>query len=179
MLSVIVLCHSARISERAGVSPEAVVRTLSALVTASVQGLVRDVVLAGPERKDLALIADHAGCISVAASSETECLRQAFECARAETLLILLPGYVPEQGFIEEVEKILLEAEPPVGRFIRAAPMTYFQRLAPMLTPIAGLLAPLRACRALRDDPGLSFESLLRVGRRGGALRSRARRVAL
>src|SRR5271154_3319461 len=109
MLSVIILCEAAQASAGASVAPEAVVRTLSALVGASVRGLVRDVVLAGPQDASLALLADHAGCGSVEAASEADYLRRALALVRSEHLLVLRPGHLPETGFIDEIEDLLAE----------------------------------------------------------------------
>ena len=177
MLSVIILCEAVAAPAGAVVAPEAIVRTLAALVAASVRGLVRDVVLAGPKQANLGLIADHAGCICVEAAGEADYLRGALALVRAEDLLVLRPGYVPETGFIDEIEDLLAEGAIRGGRRVYAAPATYWQRLIPALLPVVGLIAPVPACRAAGDSGALSLETLLRATRARAALRARARRV--
>lgn len=177
MLSVIILCAPHDLSP-AGASAEAVVRTLSALVGACVRGLVRDVVLAGPSRTELAVIADHAGCSFVEAASEAELLRNALALVRGEDVLILRPGHIPETGFVEEIEDLLADGRLRGGRRIYAAPASYWQRLIPALTPVVGLLAPVRACRAAKDAPTLSLAALLQATGSRAALRARAKRVS-
>lgn len=178
MMSVIVLCTAARHEPGATVAPEAVVRTLAALVAASVHGLVRDLVLAGPKDASLALIADHAGCACVEADREADFLRGALALVRAGNLLILRPGHVPEIGFIEEAEDLLAEGVIDRGRRIYAAPTTFWQRLIPSLAPVVGLIAAVKTCRAASEDGELSLASLLRATRARSALATRARRVA-
>jgi hypothetical protein len=176
MLSVIILCETTRSPDSALV-PEAVVRTLGALVSASVHGLVRDVVLAGPQHANLGLIADHAGCSCVEAASEAECLRRALALVRAEDLLVLRPGHILETGFIDEIEDLLAEGALHGGRRIYAAPGTYWQRLIPALLPVVGLVASIESCRTLNDEGTEGLATLVRATRSRTALRSRARRV--
>ena len=177
MLSVIILCTAAPANGRTVAPAEAVVRTLSSLVGASVRGLVRDVVLAGPRERELGLIADHAGCVFVEAASEAECLRLALGRVRGEDLLVLLPGHVPESGFLEEVEDLLSQGGMRDGRRICAAPVTYWQRLVPALAPIVGLIASVDACRAASDAAKLSFDALVRATKGRRTLRARAYRI--
>jgi hypothetical protein len=177
MLSIIILCRPDPGNGCAAVAAEGIVRTLSSLVNALVRGLVRDVVLAGPEGTDLALIADHAGCVSVEAASEAECLRRALGLVRGEDVLVLLPGHVPEAGFIEEIEDLLARGPMADGRRIYAAPITYWQRLVPALTPVVGIIAPVSTCRAADESAMSSFAALVRATRGKRALRARAHRV--
>jgi hypothetical protein len=177
MLSVIILCAPAPANGRAAAPAEAVVRTLSSLVGASVRGLVRDVILAGPRESDLGLIADHAGCVFVEGASEAECLRFALARVRGEDLLVLLPGHVPESGFVEEVEDLLSRGDLRDGRRIRAAPVNYWQHLMPALAPIVGFIASVNACRAMSEAANLSFDALVRATNSRRTLRARAHRI--
>jgi hypothetical protein len=178
MLSVIILCEMDQAPGRAAVRAEAVVRSLGALVGASVSGLVRDVVLAGPKEADLAFIADYAGCTCVEASSEADYLRLALDIVRAEDLLVLRPGYVFETGFIDEAEDLLMQGERRGGRRICAAPESYWQRLIPALAPVAGLIAPVSLYRQVgAGGKKLDFNEFIRATKSRIALRSRARRV--
>ncbi len=99
MLSVIILCGGGAAGWAAGHRPETIVRTLAPLVQASVKGLVRDVVLAGPRGLELALIAEHAGCAFIEAGQEAEALSQALSIARAEDLMIFMPAMFRRRGF--------------------------------------------------------------------------------
>jgi hypothetical protein len=177
MLSVIVLCNPIPAAGRPAIDGEAVVRTLSALVSALVRGLVRDVVIAGPEAARLEKIADHAGCAFVEAEQEWDRLGRALALVRGEELLVLHAGHIPETGFVEEVEEFLAHAGRAEARRIYAAPMTYWQRLIPTIAPIAGLIAPVTACRAAAASKELTFAALLRATRSNAALRARLRRV--
>ncbi len=177
MLSVIFLCEAVEAPDGALVAPEAIVRTLAALVGAAVRGLVRDVVLAGPKQASLGFIADHAGCICVEAAREADYLRRALALVRAEDLLVLRPGHVPEAGFIDEVEDLLAEGTLRGGRRIYAAPASYWQRLIPALVPVVGLIATVQSCRAVSDSGALSLETLVRATQARAALDCRARRV--
>ncbi len=177
MLSVIILCEAVQAADAAVAAPEAIVRSLAALVAASVHGLVRDVVLAGPREASLGLIADYAGCSSVEAASEAESLRRALALVRSEDLLVLRPGYIPETGFIDEIEDLLAGGTGHGGRRIYAEPATYWQRLIPALVPVVGLIATVESCRAVGDSGALSLETLVRATRARKALKTRARRV--
>jgi hypothetical protein len=177
MLSVIVLCNPIPAAGRPAADGEAVVRTLSALVGALVRGLIRDVVIAGPQAAHLEKIADHAGCAFVEAEEEWDRLGRALALVRGEALLVLHAGHIPETGFIEEVEEFMGEAGPDEARRIYAAPINYWQRLVPALAPTVGLIAPVTACRAAAGGKELTFAALLRATRSNGALRARLRRV--
>jgi hypothetical protein len=168
MLSVIILCGQA--------SPETVVRTLAPLVQASVQGLVRDVVLAGPAGSDLSMIADHAGCAFVEAETEAEALRRAIAAARGGNLMIFHAGHIPEAGFLEELEDLLAVGLSAArgGHLLRAAPESFLQRLVPRLAPAVGLIAARELCMA---EEIASFRHLRARARARNALRRRMRRI--
>lgn len=179
MLSVIVL-HEETIGQsrsRTLDPSEALVRTLASLVRANVEGLLRDVLIAGPGGRDLALIADHAGCGLVEAASEPEWLRQALEAARGPDLLLLRSGHAPEAGFIEEAGDLVSDRGGATGTCVarlHVAPEAFLERLFPSLAPLAGLIAPRDRC--LHAPPG-TFRHLVRHVGKAPALRSVARRV--
>lgn len=179
MLSVIVL-HEETIgptSSRTLDPAEALVRTLASLVRANVEGLLRDVLIAGPEGRDLALIADHAGCGLVEAPAEPEWLRLALVAARGPDLLLLRSGHAPGAGFIEEAGDLVSGRGGAAGTRaarLHVAPEAFPERLFPSLAPLAGLIAPRDLC--LRAIPG-TFRHLVRHVGKAPALRSVARRV--
>lgn len=179
MLSVIVLCEeSAGPPVRPGLDPaEALVRTLASLVRANVEGLLRDVVIAGPEGLGLDVIADHAGCGLIEAATEPEWLRRAIEAARGPDLLLLRSGHAPDLSFIEEASDLVSGCGgAPGSRMARlhVAPERLLERLFPRLAPLAGLIAPRDLC--LRAPRG-GFPVLARHLGKAPALRSFARRV--
>ena len=179
MLSVIVLCEESpgRVGPRKIDPAEALVRTLASLVRANVEGLLRDVLIAGPEDRGLDLIADHAGCGLVQATTEAAWLRRALEAARGPDLLLLRSGHAPEPGFIEEAgDFVSARGGPSRARAARlyVAPEAFLERLFPRLAPLAGLIAPRDLCL---EVPASTFKSLARQVGRAAALRTVARRV--
>lgn len=166
MLSVIILCG--------GASAEAVVRTLAPLVDAAVRGIVRDVVLAGGPERQLALIADHAGCGFIEADMEAEVLAGALAAARGDTLMFLHAGHIPEPGFFEEVEDVLAVGLGPRGRVLRAAPEGFLERLFPHLAAKVGLVAARNVCETAQP---VSFRHLCAKTRGPKELRRRMRRI--
>lgn len=175
MLSAIVLCQERTLPSR--VDPaEVLVRTLASLVTANVEGLLRDVAIAGPEGQGLDVIADHAGCGLIEAGTEATWLRRAIEAARGPDLLLLRSGHAPERGFIEEAGDFLAERDRSgiSSARLHAVPEGFLERLFPRLAPLAGLIAPRDLC--LRAPSG-TFRTLARHVGKAPALRSVARRV--
>lgn len=179
MLSTIVLYQEAgSVPAKRGTDPtEALVRTLASLVRANVEGLLRDVAIAGPRGYGLDLVADHAGCGLIEAGSEPEWLRQAIAAARGPELLLLRSGHAPDLGFIEEAGDFVSGRWGPPGiRIARlhVAPAKLTERIFPRLAPLAGLIGPRDLCF---DASGGTFETLARRVGKAAMLRSRARRV--
>jgi hypothetical protein len=179
VLSAIVLCEETTggVEPRGMDSAEALVRTLASLVRANVEGLLRDVVIAGPEGHGLGLIADHAGCGLIEAGTEPIWLRRALEAARGPDLLLLRSGHAPELGFIEEVGDFISGrggASALRAARLHAAPEAFLERLFPRLAPLAGLIAPRDLCLGA---PAGRFDILVRHVGKAKALRSCARRV--
>lgn len=183
MLSTIVFMEEWRAGTRPG--PDAVeilVRTLASLVKANVEGLVRDVAIAGPFGRDLATVADHAGCRLIEAANEAGWLRLALEEARGPDVFLLRSGRAPESGFIEEAGDFLADAkgakasndERARTARMSCAPESLIERLFPQSAPAAGLIAP-RAL--LLQGPLEGFAGLARFIRPQTTLRTNARRI--
>jgi len=104
MLSVVIATQE---SERA------LVPTLTALVSGAAAGMVREVIIADAGSRDgTAAIADEAGCrlITLAASRGAR-LKAGAEAARADWLLFLQPGVVPDPTWIDETRRFVEHAE--------------------------------------------------------------------
>lgn len=88
-------------------SERPLVQTLSALVPAAVEGLVREVIVVDRGSRDhTALVADDAGCsFMVAEGALGRSLKTAAEAARAPWLLFLRPGIVIEAAWIGEARR--------------------------------------------------------------------------
>jgi hypothetical protein len=172
-LSLILLCGMGR-SRGAGAEP--VVRTLSAFVAASVDGIVREAILAGPPQGELAFIAEHAGCGLVEAATEIGALQEALILARGEDLLILYAGHVPEFTAIEAIGDLVATGQSARhGWLLRAAPNNLAERFFSGLAPAVGLLA----ARTLCDKVAVpSFANLIKATRARSALHLRLRGIA-
>ena len=182
MLSAIVFCENAQQSSR--IDPaERLVRSLSSLIGANVEGLLGDVAIAGPFGQGLGLIADQAGCALFEAPGESEWLSRAIEAARGPELLLLRSGFAPLAGFIEDAGDFLRAGgvgNPGSHRaaVLRAAPETFIERLFPRAAPLAGLIAPRDRCVELFATKSTSqFAALARSFGSAVALRTNARRT--
>ena len=168
MLSAVVLATD--LSRPQGASSEAVVRTLSALVPAAIEGIVRDVTLAcAGDIAELRKIADHAGCEIAEAADPAGAIAAGLASARGDLLLILRAGYAPQSGFIEEIADMFQRATRPNVLRFRAVPDSFFTRLVPGLAPVQGLVAR----RAVFDPTSPDLATLVR--RAGAAPTARAR----
>ena len=182
MLSAIVFCENAQQSSR--INPaERLVRSLSSLIRANVEGLLGDVAIAGPLGQGLGLIADQAGCSLFEAASESEWLRSAIEAARGPELFLLRSGFAPQAGFIEEAGDFLRawgagDSGSLHAALLRAAPETFVERLFPRAAPLAGLIAPRDRCVDLSANKSTSqFAALARSFSSSATLRTDARRI--
>jgi glycosyltransferase involved in cell wall biosynthesis len=101
----------------------ALVHTLAMLVSASVSGLVGDVVIADAgSRDDTGEITEIAGCtLLVSADPLGTRLRAAVTAARGNWLLFLHPGSVLESGWAEAVTRFIDEADWLAATDARAA----------------------------------------------------------
>jgi hypothetical protein len=168
MLSAIVLATDRSAPQSA--SSEAVVRTLSALVSAAIEGIVRDVTLAcAGDSADLRKIADHAGCEIAEAADPAGVIAAGLASARGDLLLVLRAGYAPQAGFIEEISDMFQRATRPDALRFRAVPTGFLTRLAPGFSPVQGLVAK----RSVLDGASPDLATLVR--RAGAAPTARVR----
>jgi hypothetical protein len=172
LLSALVIAADAGLPAPA--SPDAVVRTLSALVPAAIEGLIRDVVLAGPAgNRDLRNIADHAGCELAEAERPQDVLAEGLRRSRGDVLLVLRAGRAPERALFEELTDLADDLHRLRVMGIRAVPESLAARILPAFAPTVGLVALKRALPA--QAPHL--EALIRAARPAGLLRAYLRRA--
>lgn len=82
----------------------ALIDTLSALVEAVADGVLRDAILIGPPSESTDRIADAAGALRIEANGTREVMiLQAARKAKAEWLLIVTPGLVPTGDWIRSL----------------------------------------------------------------------------
>jgi hypothetical protein len=186
MLSTIVFCEEKPDAAYRSSSDlvETLARTLGSLIGAKVDGLLRDVAIAGPTGRDLATIADHAGCGVIEAGCEVDWLRLAIEAAHGPDIFMLRSGRAPEAGFIEEAGDFLrmrifsnkgsLRSERSLAARLRGVPENFLERIFPELAPLAGLISPRDLC--LRAPAG-RFGALANFIDPATTLRTRARRI--
>jgi hypothetical protein len=174
MLSAVVIAADASIPLVA--SPEAIVRTLSSLVPAAIEGVIRDLTLAtfGADER-LAQIADHAGCALATADGAHGVIAAGLKSAKGQHLLILRAGFAPQVGFIEEVSDLFGRgrAAGSKGALLRAEPDSALTRFAPSLAPIMGLIAS----KGDLAKGGPDLGSLARALKGAATMRVRLRRV--
>jgi hypothetical protein len=172
MLSAIILAADARL---APVAPDALVRTLAALVPAAIEGLVRDVTIAGLAGRELASIADHAGCELTEGDDPSLLVAQALKLARGPNVFLLRAGRAPEAGFIDEIGDFLARSDAGArGALMRETPETFLTRTIPALSPAVGLIA---SRQRMMDAKRADLAGLVRALRPAVTLRARGRRV--
>ncbi len=147
---------------RSAAEPGHVVRTLASLVPATVDGVVRDVCLAGPaEPRALADIADHAGCSFAGSADFATAIRIGARQLRCPTVLVLMPGVAIGRPVVDELSSLLptLQSGARTFRLLKAERRDWAGRLFPSLAPNAALLAP-RGW--LEQSRATSFSGLIR-----------------
>jgi hypothetical protein len=161
MISVIVLVPggAGRGELRDG---ELLARSLVWLVSAVVAGIVRDVILAGPEGAGLADIAEQAGCTAVVDDREAECLTKAVASSRQPRLLILQSAFQPGDGMVGELDGLVRMMRQDQTASLLAAPVTAWQGLLPGRARTVGLLAPTNRCRSLAGSDFRRLKARLR-----------------
>ena len=167
MLSALVL-HVP--NPRAREPAEPVVRTLAALVPAALEGVLRDVAIAGPQSAGLESVADHAGCLFVAAETEAEQIARGGAALRGSLAFVIRAGAIPESAFVAELDDLLRDG----GRaaLMRAAPTNVVERLLPDFAAVSALVV---ARESLVSGRAASFAALVRLARPAPVLRARAR----
>ncbi len=135
MLSALVLLHGAEAAP-----PEAIVRTLTALVPAAVEGVLRDLALCAPqESKDLLRICDHAGCDFIAAAAGAP-MREALARLKEQRVFLLRAGRAPQHGYLGEVSDLVALGAGAGAALLRDAPHNLVTRIAPSLSPVSALI---------------------------------------
>jgi hypothetical protein len=144
MLTAIVLANSQEKQGFARGAAEQTARTLAFLVSAAVQGLVRDAVLVGEESAALRHVADYAGCTLVTESDPAAALMAALSSGRAEHVFLLTAGYAADPPLLDEIRDFLEfgRGRGSVCGLVREMPRGLVQRVLPAASPLAGLVAP-------------------------------------
>jgi hypothetical protein len=136
MLSALVL-----ISSNPSPTPEAVVRTLAALVPAAIEGVVRDVMMCAPaSTPDLARICDHAGC-DLFMAEPGDPLRDVLVRLKEQRVFVLRAGRVPEHGYLGEIADFVAHGGKGAA-LMRDAPQNLVTRVLPALSPVSAFIAP-------------------------------------
>ncbi len=132
-------------------SSEAIVRTLSALVPAAIEGVVRDVALVSQSRNDdLSRIADHAGCEYVEAPGD-DLIGAGLAVLKEPRIFILRAGRVPEHGFVGELADFAAYSAQQCGLLLEA-PNSLLTRIMPRFSRASGVVAPRAALAGARPD---------------------------
>ena len=172
MLSTIIVPPSARGDGRASCVP--LVRTLAALVPATVAGTIRDVtVLLVGRSPEAVAIADEAGCLLVESEDFGDAMRQALASARASWVLVLKAGAAPSRDFGDDVADALEGAATPPSALMLREDQAGWRRVLPSFAPVAGVIVPRHVLTNGR------FRDFADVRRRVGSARTLPTRVAL
>ena len=176
MLTAIVLADPQEKQRLARRAPEEAARTLAFLVSAAVQGLVRDAVLIGEDSAALRYVADYAGCTLITDSVPASALGAALVAARSEHVFLLKAGYAAEAPLVDEIRDFLEFGRGRQGGagLIREMPGNLLQRVFPGGSPLAGLVAARDRSRAAKAR---DIEDLARRLRPLVLLKSGARRI--
>lgn len=160
MLSAIVLTPPA--ADATGVA-RAVLRTLAALVPATIEGVVRDVTLLNVgDAGDLAGIADEAGCRAVAERDFPAALARSVAGARSPWVFVVEAGTVPSRLFGEEAARALEGRWEAGGALLLRETPKGLARWFPSLAPVAGVILPRTRLAEIRCG---SFADLVRRAR--------------
>jgi hypothetical protein len=166
MLTAIVLINPQEKQGLARRAPEEAARTLAFLVSAAVQGVVRDAVLIGEDSAALRYVADYAGCTLVTESEPPKALAEALAAARSDHVLLLKAGYAAESPLIDEIRDFLEfgRGRDGVSGRVREIPGGLIQRILPGTSSLVGLVAPRDKCRAARAGDLAGMARRLRPG---------------
>ena len=174
-------------------------RALASLVTATVAGLVREVIVTdGGSRDQTALIAEETGARFLTATGRASQLREGAAAARSAWLLFLHPETALEPGWMDEAAAFMsacerAEAAPERAGVFRFAlddfssGARWFERLVALRSNLLalpygdqGLLIPKRFYERLGghpDQPGMEDVGLVRKVGRGRLVRFRTAAV--
>lgn len=160
------------ISTNIATPPEAVVRTLAALVPAAIEGVVRDVMMCGPSSTpDLARICDHAGCDFIVGEPGAP-LGDALVRLKEQRVFVLRAGRVPEHGYLGEIADFVAYGGEG-SALMRDAPHNFMTRILPALAPVSAFIAPREVLATARVD---DVDALARSLKSPRALKSRMMR---
>lgn len=139
-------------------------RTLAALVPATVEGVVREVTLLQVgDAGSVARIADEAGCHVVEAGDFPDALARGVADARSPWIFVVKAGTVPARIFGEEAARALeVSLDTGGALLLREQPKSLLARWFPSLAPVAGVILP-RA--RLEDARCSSFADVVRRAR--------------
>ena len=143
---------------------KALTRTLNALIGATVEGLVREVVLLAESNNATAeKLADEAGCLFGLPADFAKIV----PAAKGDWLLVLEAGALPEHGWIETLENHV-QANGTAARFTRSplAKKSLRQKLFGQNTPLSlGLLVQKGAVLALGKSAYSTPQSLVKAAK--------------
>lgn len=142
----------------------ALLRTLAALVPATVEGVVRDVTLLDVGGgQAFAEIADEAGCQMVAERDFPAALARGVAGARSPWIFVVKAGTIPSRIFGEEAVRAMEGCDETGGALLlREQPTGVLARLFPALAPVAGVILPRSR---LAEARCASFADLVRRAR--------------
>jgi hypothetical protein len=147
---------------------------LAALVPATVEGLVRDViVLAASDDPGIRRVAEHAGCGLVERDRFEEAMSEGLRRAKSSMIFVVRAGAAFERGFLDEIASLLgpqQGAASPEALLFRQMPGGILARILPDLAPVAGMIATRHALM----PPSKDFASLTRRVGRSRTVASRA-----
>ncbi len=143
---------------------KALTRTLNALIGATVEGLIREVVVVAETGNETAMkLADHAGCELIAVTQ----FAAAVHAAKGDWLMVLEAGSLLELGWAEAVSNHI-QLGAGVARFTRSplSPRGFLKRLFQSEQPLAlGLLTQKRSTLALGNAALSTPESLAKAAK--------------
>ncbi len=141
MLSVIILVPAIHAARPHPFAP--LLRTLACLVPATVEGVVRDVILAHVgQNEGIATIANEAGCTLVQRKDFATALDDSVGMARAAWILVLRAGAIPNRGFGEEAAAALDRPEGTARSWLMREDRGALGRILLGLAPVAGVITP-------------------------------------
>lgn len=153
--------------------PGSLVRTLGPLVSAAVEGVVRDViVLARPESQGVRAVVDHAGCGMVEAATLADALKLALPRAKTNVVLVLEGGTSFGHDFVDELAALLATGDRlEEALLLRRRTDSLLGRLLPGMAPVRGLMS---AATGLDGSRAGTFRDLARGFRGARSFRARA-----
>ena len=143
---------------------KALTRTMNALIGATVEGLVREVVVIAETGDEAAAkLADHAGCELIISTK----FAAAVQSAKGEWLMILQAGALPELGWAEAVSNHIQSGN-GAARFTRSplAERGLLKRLFQSEQPLAlGLLIPKNVAHGFGNAANSTPENLAKAAK--------------